>query len=243
MSLLVAHRGYSALYPENTMRAFSEAVALGIPMLEMDLHMTADEKIVVIHDHELGRTVPGDGLIHEMDWVSLSELDAGSWFGAEFSEEGVPLLDEVLAETPATVQLNLEIKHEGFESPERLDRFLGLFLKSIRAHEKRILVSCFSMRILEALRTKHPHLRLAFLNDNPAAGLAWDEYRSVGLYSLNLNHLEIDRPMVEAIHHWGLKVFAYTPGSAEAMNRLLEIGVDALIIDELELGLRLLGDR
>lgn len=243
MSLVVAHRGYSALFPENTMIAFTEAAELGAPMIEMDLHMTADGKIVVVHDHELGRTISGEGMIHETDWSVLADLEAGSWFSAEFSEEGVPLLEEVLGGIPAPVQLNLEIKHEGFEEPERLNQFLGLFLKIIRPHEARIVVSCFSLEILRALRAKHGGLRLAYLNDAPATTLELKKYETLGLYSLNLNHLEIDRAMVDAIHGHGMKVFAYTPNSAAAMTRLLDIGVDALITDELELGLQLIANH
>eukprot|EP01045_Picozoa_sp_COSAG04_P006310 COSAG04_NODE_307_length_17238_cov_17.860260_10_plen_157_part_00 len=100
--LAVAHRGASGSAPENTLAAFRLATELGAAGFETDLHMTRDGEIVCLHDADIRRTTRGwpDDLpsysIASLDWAFVSTLDAGSWFGAEFAGERVPLLREAL---------------------------------------------------------------------------------------------------------------------------------------------------
>jgi len=221
------------------MAAFQGAVEVGALMLELDLHMTADEQILVIHDPELGRTVLGSGLIHETNWIELADLEAGSWFGMEFASEGIPLLSEVLESIPRNVELNLEIKEEGFEDPLRLDRFLNLFLGQIKGQENRILVSCFSFQILKALRDKNMKLRLGYLNHEPKENLHWNSIQDLGLFSYHLNFEQLTPEIINEIHSRSIQVYAYTPNSAKEILKLLQWAVDGLITDEVEAALEL----
>ncbi|GIL43775.1 hypothetical protein Vafri_1398, partial [Volvox africanus] len=95
--LLIAHRGNSNDVPENTIAAFDSAVDFGFPHFETDCQLTADGVVVILHDEQLGRTTPGlKGAVAEARWTDLQELDVGSWFDPDFSNERIPLLTEVL---------------------------------------------------------------------------------------------------------------------------------------------------
>lgn len=100
-SLIQAHRGFSAAFPENTMLSFREAVAAGAHSIECDIWDTADGEFVIIHDQTLERTTNGSGSVKDRTWAELRELDAGSWFGQEFAGREdcrLPRLQEVLDE-------------------------------------------------------------------------------------------------------------------------------------------------
>lgn len=93
---VAAHRGNSRYAPENTMAAFRSAVALNIDMVEIDLHMTSDGEIILMHDHKVDRTTDGRGLICSKTLAEMKALDAGSWKGEEFAGERVPTFREFL---------------------------------------------------------------------------------------------------------------------------------------------------
>lgn len=109
---VAAHRGNAKFFPENTMAGFRNAVTLRPDMIELDLHMTADGEIVMMHDHRVDRTTNGKGLIREKTLKEILALDAGSWKGEEFRGERVPLFEEFLdfmREYPE-IMLNVELK-------------------------------------------------------------------------------------------------------------------------------------
>ena len=93
--LTIAHRGASAFYPENTLRAFIAAAELGADMCEFDVRMTRDGEVVVIHDATVNRTTDGRGRVAAMSAAAIKRLDAGVRFGAEFRDERIPTLAEV----------------------------------------------------------------------------------------------------------------------------------------------------
>lgn len=131
---VIAHRGFSAEAPENTLVAIERAIALevdtggvdtgevdtvGVDMVEVDVGRTRDGHPVVLHDETLDRTTDGSGPLAEATLAEVRRLDAGSWFAPEFSGEPVPTLGEVLDTVRGRVLINLEIKAEAVT--ERLD--------------------------------------------------------------------------------------------------------------------------
>ena len=108
MTLIYAHRGSSAIHPENTLRAFRHALAIGVAGIELDVHATAEGIPVVIHDRDVGRTTDGTGYVDEIPLTRLKTLDAGDG-------ERLPTLAEVLALVGDTAQLDVEIKGIGIE--------------------------------------------------------------------------------------------------------------------------------
>jgi len=94
--LVIAHRGASGHAPENTLAAFKRALALGATFIETDLQLSRDARFVAIHDDTVNRTTNGQGKVHDLSLADLRRLDAGSWFGSEFTGERIPTLEEIL---------------------------------------------------------------------------------------------------------------------------------------------------
>ncbi len=109
---VVGHRGAMGYCPENTMASFERAVALGADWVELDVHLTRDRALAVIHDETVDRTTNGQGLVKDRTMAELHQLDAGAWFGAEFAGQRIPTLDEVLAWARRLgVVVDIEIKN------------------------------------------------------------------------------------------------------------------------------------
>jgi len=109
---VIAHRGASAYFPENTLAAFHGAIDLKADMVELDVQMTADGEIVVFHDEIISRCTNGKGCIADYTLVQLKKLDAGSWFSKEFQKEKIPTLAETLELCRDKIAVNIEIKTE-----------------------------------------------------------------------------------------------------------------------------------
>ena len=107
---VTGHRGSSGTAPENTLAAFRHAVDAGAKMVESDIQLTSDNKIISFHDFNLGRTAEGIADTSSMSYEELSKIDAGSWFGDEFSNERIPLLADVIDEITGKTYLNIELK-------------------------------------------------------------------------------------------------------------------------------------
>ena len=140
--VLLAHRGASARAPENTMIAFNLAVSQGAPAIELDVQLSADDKVVVFHDCTASRTTDGSGKIsqHTLDYIK--SLHAGAAFGTAFPDAKVPTLDEVFNELDQNVYLNIELKN--LSSP--FDSLPNKVAKIIQNHQakNRVLISSFN---------------------------------------------------------------------------------------------------
>jgi glycerophosphoryl diester phosphodiesterase len=110
---LCAHRGAMETHPENTIIAFREAIKCGAHMIEFDVQLTKDNKLVVIHDNTVDRTTDGSGRVSELTLDEIRQLDAGSWKSPDFKGEKVPTFIEVLDIMPLNVWLNIHLKGDG----------------------------------------------------------------------------------------------------------------------------------
>jgi len=107
---LCAHRGAMATHPENTLPAFREAVRLGVAMIELDVRMTADSHLVILHDETVDRTTDGTGRLSEMTFAVVRRLDAGRWKDPAFAGTLIPTLEEALSVIPENIWINVHVK-------------------------------------------------------------------------------------------------------------------------------------
>lgn len=107
MTVIIAHRGSAGTHPENTLPAFMEAVRTGADGIELDVHLTADQQLIVIHDESVDRTTDGKGLVRELTLEQIKKLDAGSWFDKKYQATKISTLNEVL-------NLLLQMRFRGF---------------------------------------------------------------------------------------------------------------------------------
>src|SRR6201993_3287622 len=160
--LVIAHRGASGHAPENTLAAFKRAVALGAGFIETDLHLSRDAHFVAIHDETVNRTTNGQGKVHDLTLADLRRLDAGSWFGSEFTGERIPTLEEILEfSRKHDVVFYLELKPSGSWGGEHA--LVGALRTS--GEIARTIVISFDATVLGALRKIEPTLMTGLLFD------------------------------------------------------------------------------
>jgi glycerophosphoryl diester phosphodiesterase len=206
MSFLgIAHRGASGRAPENTHAAFAAALALGAQAIELDVQLSADGELMVIHDETLDRTTNGHGPVGDRTAAELLRLDAGSWFGAEFRGERIPRLADVLAQLRDRVTLNVEIKSArdlGVIEPK-----LAALVTAERATGW-VVFSSFHAQGVRNMRAAAPWARLGVLCDQDPlpAGLALAI--EIGAELLSPGRRWVDGRVVAAAHARGLAVWA-----------------------------------
>lgn len=232
--LYIAHRGVSARYPENTLAAFSGAIAAGAQMIELDVCLTQDRQLVVIHDDTVDRTTDGSGAVKALTLEQLARLDAGSWFDPAFHTERVPTLGQVLDAVKGRLLVNIEIKSEAFERHGPADAVERQVLALV--HEKKmlddVLVSSFEWQALAKLRAMDGQIALGLLSDVPLDERLHHWYRRVNGFSWHPDYRILTRLQVDALHHLGARVFPYAVNGRIKTREMLAMGVDGLIVDD-----------
>jgi glycerophosphoryl diester phosphodiesterase len=219
------HRGAMGYAPENTFASIERAVEIGVDAIELDVHLTADGEVVVIHDHELDRTTDGDGILGEKTLAELKSLDAGKHFGDEFTGQRIPTLGEVLEWAHGRCVLDIEIK--GGPWP-----YAGLEAKVvdlIREHEMidQTIVISF----------EHPTVaRVKALAPEIATGTLWSARpidpvavaQAAGANAILPFWSYCDADTVERAHAAGLSVHPWATSSPAVVERLIALGVDSI---------------
>jgi glycerophosphoryl diester phosphodiesterase len=223
--LVIAHRGASGTSPENTVVAFRHAVALGAHMIELDVQLTRDREVVVIHDLTLERTTDGRGTVRDHTLAEIQRLDAGAWFSPRFQGERVPALDQVLAAVPLPV--NVELKPAGEDGLE--ERALGIV--DAAAALDRVVFSSFDAEVLVRLRRRAPGARIAVLWESApiAEGLALAG--RVGATALHLRKDAVTTEAVAAATACHLPVRAWTVNDPDESARLAGRGIEGIFTD------------
>lgn len=232
MTLNIAHRGASAQAPENTMAAFEQAVESGADVIELDLHISRDGELVVIHDVTLDRTTDGQGPVHAHSLQELKQLDAGRWFSERFTGQRIPTLTEVLDRFAGKIPLALEIKagsafYRGIE--ERL-------VSVLREHQvlSQVAVASFDHYALLRLKELEPGLRTAAL----LVGRPMSMSAVAGPSKVNAMALEcslVAQTEIDACRAAGLQLVVWTVNAPAQMRYFIDLGVDGIITDRPDL--------
>lgn len=232
--LFIAHRGCSARYPENTLAGFKGAIDAGAHMIELDINLSKDRQLVVIHDKTVDRTTDGTGAVSALTLTQLSRLDAGSWFDPRFNAERLPTLARVLDLAKGHLMVNIEIKSEAFESHGPEDAVERQVLDLIR-HKKMlddVLVSSFEWQVLENFRKLAPDVALGLLSDVPADESLLYWYQRVKGFSWHPDYRMLTRSQVDTLHDLGARVLPYAVDGKIDARGMLAMGVDGLIVDD-----------
>lgn len=224
---IIAHRGASGHAPENTLAAFKKALALGATFIETDLQLTRDARFVAIHDDTVDRTTNGQGKVHDQTLGVLRRLDAGSWFGSEYTGERIPTLEEILEFTKKNdVVFYLEIKPGGSWGGEHA--LVGALRETGEA--ARVLVISFDPSILATLRKIEPTLMTGVLYDGQIA----DPIQSaveVGARQIVVRGDLVTPAMLEKARKKDLQVVCWTINNPAHIRMLVAAGVDGIMSD------------
>jgi glycerophosphoryl diester phosphodiesterase len=232
---IIAHRGYSARAPENTLAAMELALQVGAPALEFDIRATRDGVPVLFHDETLERTTSGRGRIADLSLRELSELDAGSWFSDEFVNERVPALAEVLQATSNRAnRLYVELKPGGL-TPRQLRQVVEELTLHGFTHNS--VVMSFDWSLLDGVRGLSPEITLAFLADDESAfrrALQRAVAAGNALVDCNYRILLANPELSDLAEQAGLELAVYTVNDTGAAAALLRQGVRRITTNEVE---------
>lgn len=259
---IAAHRGGAALWPENSLLAFRNAIALGAPLLELDVHLTRDGGIAVFHDRTLERMTDATGPVGDRTLADLAGLRLRDRAGV-VTDERVPSLDDVLALVePSSVSLLLEIKGLGPSFYERAagrlrpapgPRYDGLeaaVLGRLRACrlESRTTLMGFNPDVVAEIRRHAPAARTTLLIAETHVSLAqastsefFELAGALGVTDLGLEHALATPEVVDRARQRGLTLGVWTVNDVSEMRRCAGLGVDILTTDRPDLAVELFG--
>ena len=240
---IAAHRGGALLWAENSLAAFRGALALGVDLLELDVHTTKDGEVVVIHDPTLERTTTGRGAVRDMTWAELGGVTLRGT-----ADEKVPRLRDVLALVgPSGVGLLVEIKMGADRAPyPGIEEQVLALLEEFGVFD-RTTVMAFEWETLVRLRARSATVRLTgLLNQRGAERMGGVRSAAARLAALRANDLGIERTLltadaVAAARSAGLTIGVWTVNQPEEIARALAAGVDYVTTDRPDLALTLRG--
>lgn len=237
--MVIAHRGFSGRYPENTLRSFSEALKLPVDAIELDVRRTKDKVLVVIHDETVDRTTNGKGRVRDLTWDEIRKLDAGSWKSDEFTGEKVPRLEEALELINGQKVVFLEIKEpetteQVIETIRRFDAFswvkIGSFHPQAIAKAKKLAPEISSSLIGSAKVGASDETFVEFFK----------EALRNGANSITVNYAGLTPERIHYCHQRCIFVGTWTVNDAELAKRMIEMGVDAIASDFPDIVLKVL---
>jgi glycerophosphoryl diester phosphodiesterase len=229
--MVVAHRGFSGMAPENTLGAFKKAIEVDSDMIELDVRFSKEGEVVVIHDETLERTTSGRGKVIEKTINELKKLDAGSKFDPAFSGEKIPTLREVLQLAHRQIPVNIELKKGDYGRWTILDlaeRALGEVEKAGMVDQ--VIFSSFDPIALERVLKKNQAVPVAYLYNRP-----WNFPREVTegrpFSILNCRKSVLTSENISRAHQEGIRIGVYTLNTEEEMGKFIDLKVDAIITD------------
>ncbi|WP_341278890.1 glycerophosphodiester phosphodiesterase family protein [Paenibacillus sp. FSL H8-0537] len=226
--LIIGHRGAAGEAPENTLASFQLAADQGCDMVELDIHLSADDKLVVCHDATLDRTTTQTGLIRSMNYEAISKADAGSKFAEAFRGQRAPLLEEVYALLPKPIEINVEAK-DSYNGA--LDEALDVFLQQPGRME-RTVVSSFDHKLLARLKARMPELRIGLLYGAALiAPAAYAGLMGCEVFSLHPHYSGIDAEDTAEAAKAKIAVYPYTVNEEQDFLSLIDRQVDGIITD------------
>lgn len=164
---IIAHRGSKGTHPENTLEAFREAVRVGSDGIELDIHLSLDNELIVIHDESVERTTNGKGNVQNLTLTELKQLDAGSWYSPEFSHCCIPTLQEVfnlLEEVDYQGLVNIELKTDNYSYPGIVEKVWAFVTEKDWSFS--VEYSSFNYETLVQLKEVDPTCKIALLFEN-----------------------------------------------------------------------------
>jgi glycerophosphoryl diester phosphodiesterase len=226
--LVIAHRGAKGEAPENTLAAFRLGLEQGCDAIELDIHLSKDGEIIVIHDFTIDRTTNMKGVVNELTLLQLKQADAGCWFNSRFEGERIPTLEEVFDLVPPEVMINVEIK-------DSYDRMLEPTLVELMKRKNRVhnvVVSSFDHKSLMFLKLLLPEVKIGLLYEiNPGSHVNLATGLGVPVFSLHPNFKRINREDIREALHKGIEVFPYTINDTSKMRQAIEYGASGIITD------------
>jgi glycerophosphoryl diester phosphodiesterase len=230
---IVAHRGASFDAPENTVASARLAWEQKADALELDVHLSKDGRLIVIHDDSLKRTAGTAKKIADATAAEISKLEAGAWKEARWRGEKIPVLDDMLATVPAGKRVFIEVKC----GPEGLDELAAVLKRSTLQPAQTVIIS-FKYDVVKQAKARFPDREVCWIADfkrdaagdwQPSISKLIEQARAAKLDGLDLGYRgPLDVATAKEIRNVGLKLYVWTVDAAEDARRLRDLGVDGI---------------
>ncbi|AID01679.1 glycerophosphodiester phosphodiesterase [Staphylococcus xylosus] len=230
--MLIAHRGFSTDFPENTRAAFEPALESNIDMLEIDIHRTKDNYLVVIHDDTINRTSNGKGKVKDHSLNLLMQFDYGVTKHLKFKGQHMMTLEEVLVLIKNYPQkLLIEIKQPHFYPG--IGQQLIDMLKKHDIPEGKVIIQSFDQQCIRNLYEMGVGFKLGVLISKKKYWYKMPNFDKIAVYAdyVNPHYSLVNHKFMTAAHSLELSVMPYTVNEATIANKLIMLGVDGLISD------------
>ena len=236
--VIFAHRGASAHAPENTLAAFELALVQNADAIELDVKLSADGQVVVIHDPTVDRTTGSRGRVKDLSFSELRALDAGSFFSEKFKGEKIPTLEEVFEAVGKRTFINVELTN--YTTPrDHLVEAVCVLVKKVGL-QKQVMFSSFFAPNLAKARAHLPGVPRGLLALNGwlgawarSFGFAFGRYQALHPYLKDVTSEQVQR-----VHRLNRRIHVWTVNAAEDMRRLFRWGVDAIFTDDPQLAVQ-----
>lgn len=240
--VIFAHRGASAHAPENTLAAFELAHTQGADAIELDVKLSADGHVIVIHDTTVNRTTGASGKVKDLKLADLRALDAGSFFSPQFQAEKIPLLEEVFEAMGNKLFINVELTNYSTPRDHLVESVCSLVKKFNL--QKRILFSSFFAFNLTKAHSYLPDVPCGLLTYGGllgawarSFGFAFGDYAALHPYLTDVSQQQVAR-----VHRLKRRVHVWTVNAEKDLRRLMEWNVDGIFTDDPQLAVRLRGE-
>ena len=223
--IIIGHRGANNVAPENTIKSFQKAIELGADYIEFDNRLSKDNEIVVMHDGNTLRTTGHDGKIREMTLKELKSLDCGEG-------EKIPTLHEVIETTKGKIGLQIEVCAAGMA-----EQLVSIIMENDLIESS--IISSFQYKELLNIQKLEPNLKLAFLwlevivSPEMIKKFTQKAIRK-NFYAVHPFYKYIDDEYITFVHKNNLKINVWTVNIKAAMKKLIKMGVDGLITDNIQ---------
>lgn len=215
---IIAHRGWSQRAPENTLSAFKMALDdPAVAMMECDVHLTKDKRVVVIHDYEVDRTSNGEGKVNDFSYEALKKLDCGSWFDVNYKGSHYPLLSELLELIDGQKPLVIEVKREALYYPEMADRLLEIL--SQYSYSNSIYIKSFDHEVIYEISQKTDDYKLGLLFYSRPI-LLLDQLKACNGQFVSLYGGALSEKILEECLKNGIEIMAWTIDKAEDVEQI-----------------------
>jgi glycerophosphoryl diester phosphodiesterase len=233
---IIAHRGGAKLAPENTIAAFRQAIDLGVDMIEIDVHLSKDGHIIVIHDFKLDRTTTGTGRIVDLTLDEIKKYDAGVKFGDKFKGERVPTLEETMDALKGKAALLIEIKKDKDEQYPGIEKKVVETIHKYHAEDWVIVQSFNKYAILQTKKTD-PSITTFYLASRDFDTLYSDIAQTLAAGKKITKEFDgiaphfgrLNAEKVKIMQKAGFEVFTWTVDKPADMKRVIGWQVDGII--------------
>ena len=221
---ITAHRGNSHVAPENTLPALENAIIARSDYVEIDIQQTKDGTLILMHDFNLKRTTGINKRTWEVNLDEIRHLDAGSWFGLEFTNTPIPTLEEAIQLCKGRIKMNLEIKIHGYE--KNLEENLVALIHQYEL-KNQCIISSMNYETLRKIKQLDQDIKTGLV----ITAFYGNFYDKDDFDFLSVRSIYLNKQIVEGIHKLGKEVHAWTVNSETEIERMKSIGVDCIITD------------